>query len=241
MEKEKVLFCWSGGKDSALCLHRVMQDPALKVAALLTTVNRHYERVTMHGVREALLDMQAASIGLPLEKVYLGQHPGNAEYERSMEEMWLKYKRRGVKKVIFGDLFLEDLRSYRESHLQRVGMSAVFPLWISSGQNYRAATAALLREFIGLGFKAITCCVSDGVLTEAMAGRVLDESFLSDLPPGVDPCGENGEFHTFVYDGPLFREPVLFEKGENVYRPLEVRTDTESHTRGFWFCDLLPV
>ena len=236
--KEKAVFYWSGGKDSALCLHRVLQEGKYEVLCLLTNVSEQYRRITMHGVSEELLDSQARSIGLPLEKIYLSQSPDNTEYERKTEETLLRFKARGVTKVIFGDIFLEDLRAYRDKGLQKAGMEGVYPLWVERQADYRKETEKLFREFLSLGFKSITCCVNDAFLNEHMVGRLLDEEFLSELPPNVDPCGENGEYHSFAFDGPIFNEPVPVKAGEKVYRPLEIKTDTDSVTRGFWYCEL---
>lgn len=218
--KEKVLFCWSGGKDSALALYRVMNDPRYDVVALLTTYNEHFQRVSMHGVRLELSELQARSIGLPLDKVFVSERSSNEEYTAKMAERMLAYKERGVENVAFGDIFLEDLRKWREANLAQIGMRAIFPLWKSD-------TRALVNEFIDLGFSSRICCVSDTHLDESTLGRDVDREFLAMLPPSVDPCGENGEYHTFAYAGPVFREPLQIVCGERVHRD------------GFWFCDLL--
>jgi uncharacterized protein (TIGR00290 family) len=238
MKKINSIFCWSGGKDSALCLHKIKEGKKYDVRYLLTTVNETYRRISMHGVREELLDMQAASIGIPLIKVYVKEGT-NAEYEKKMEETLLKVKKKAVSHVIFGDIFLEDLRKYREENLARVDMQAVFPLW-------KQDTRQLVGEFLSLGFKTITCCVNDARLGEEHAGIVLNPEFISSLPPEVDPCGENGEFHTFAFEGPLFSKPIRFKTGEKIYKPVEVRaTDIyslpASKTKGFWYCDLVPL
>jgi len=227
--KEKAIFCWSGGKDSALALYRVLRDDKFEVVALLTTLNEHYKRVSMHGVREDLLEAQAASIGLPLIKMYVKEGT-NSEYERSMEKVLLEYKSKGITKIIFGDIFLEDLRTYRENNLEKIDFVAEFPLWKSN-------TTELINEFLELNFKTITCCVNDGFLNEENVGVELNRAFVSSLPATVDPCGENGEFHTFCYDGPIFKKPVPFIIGEKVYKPLDVIVDG-SKTKGFWFCEL---
>jgi uncharacterized protein (TIGR00290 family) len=227
--KEKAIFCWSGGKDSALALYRVLRDDKFEVVALLTTLNEHYKRVSMHGVREDLLEAQAASIGLPLIKMYVKEGT-NSEYERSMEKVLLEYKSKGITKIIFGDIFLEDLRTYRENNLEKIDFVAEFPLWKSN-------TTELINEFLELNFKTITCCVNDGFLNEENVGVELNRAFVSSLPATVDPCGENGEFHTFCYDGPIFKKPVPFIIGEKVYKPLDVIVEG-SKTKGFWFCEL---
>ncbi|MBI3321279.1 MAG: diphthine--ammonia ligase [Candidatus Omnitrophica bacterium] len=217
---EPVLMCWSGGKDSALALHAVLQDPSLHVEALLTTVTDGYERISMHGVRCALLVQQAQAIGLPLEQVRIPMQASNALYEEAMARLLLRYRERGVSRVVFGDLFLEDIRSYRERQLAKLGMRGIFPLWLRE-------TQALAQTFLVSGFKAILVCVDPTQIAPSFAGREFDERLLAELPPRADPCGEHGEFHTFVYDGPLFRHPVRVLRGEVVERD------------GFWFCDLL--
>lgn len=220
--KKKALLSWSGGKDSALCLYELRQSGAWEVAGLLTTITEDYGRVSMHGVREALLAQQADALGLPLVVVTIPADCSNEVYERRMREVLEEKAAAGVSSVAFGDIFLEDLRRYREGRLQEVSLKAVFPLW---GRD----TRELARSFIGLGFKAVVTCVDLNALDGRFAGRDFDESFLRDLPQGVDPCGENGEFHSFVWDGPVFARPVRIQRGEVVVR--EGR---------FWFCDLLP-
>lgn len=218
---EPVLFCWSGGKDSAMALHVLLQDPTVRVAALLTTVTEGYERVSMHGVRRELLQRQAQSIGLPLHEVLILPECVNATYEARMEEARRIHYDQGIRKVAFGDIFLEDLRVYREKNLSRIGMTAVFPIW-------KRDTRELIRSFHIYNFRSVAVCVDSQALDRSFAGRELDESFFEDLPAGVDWCGENGEFHTFVFDGPIFRHPLKFKIGERVQRD------------SFVFCDLLP-
>ncbi len=200
---EPILFCWSGGKDSAMALHTVLQRDDVQVIALLTTVTEGYERISMHGVRRELLERQAQSIGLPLHEVRIPPQCVNPIYEARMEEALRVHYNRGVRKVAFGDIFLEDLRVYREKNLARIGMTALFPIW-------KRDTRELIRLFHAQRFRAIAVCVDPKVLDRRFAGRELDESFFPDLPPGVDPCGENGEFHTFVFDGPIFRIHLFF-------------------------------
>jgi len=218
---EDVLFCWSGGKDSAMALHALQSAHGHRVTALLTTVTEEYDRISMHGVRRVLLERQAESIGLPLHAVLIPPQCVNTTYEARMKEALSEHLARGVQRVAFGDIFLEDLRLYRERNLAQLGMEALFPIW-------KRDTRELARDFLRQRFQAIAVCVDPRVLDPSFVGRVLDESFFADLPPGVDPCGENGEFHTFVFDGPIFRTPVRFSTGEKVLRD------------GFWFCDLLP-
>jgi uncharacterized protein (TIGR00290 family) len=235
--KPKVLFCWSGGKDSALALYKILQQDTYEVLALFTTLNGQFKRVSMHGVREDLLDQQAAAIDLPLVKMYVSEGT-NTEYEQAMEALLLQYKALGVSKIIFGDIFLEDLRIYRENNLSKIGLTAEFPLW-------KRDTKELIIEFLQLGFKTITCCVNDAYLDEQKVGVEITEEFIKSLPANVDPCGENGEYHTFCFDGPIFKSPVAFNIGEKVYKPLEIKsTDLNSGTpltSGFWFCELLPI
>lgn len=221
MHRIPVILSWSGGKDSALALHVLQQDARYQLAGLLTSINDHYARISMHGVREDLLDAQAAAIGLPLHKIRLSEHPSNEEYEQKMRPTLEAFKSQGIRHVAFGDLFLDDIRQYRLDNLQKMDMHAIFPLW-------HRPTEALAREFIALGFKAVLCCVDGQVLNAGFAGRAYDETLLDDLPTGIDPCGENGEFHSFVHAGPIFREPISLRTGERVTRE-----------QRFHFCDLL--
>jgi uncharacterized protein (TIGR00290 family) len=216
-----VIFAWSGGKDSAMALHRLLRDPAFEVAGLLTTVTEGYERISMHGVRCELLHQQAASIALPLEEVRIPPQCPNTVYESRMAEAILRYRERGILHLGFGDIFLRDLRAYREANLTRVGMSALFPLW-------DVDTRELAARFLADGFRARTACIDPRKLDKSFAGRELDADFFRELPIEVDPCGENGEFHTFVFDGPIFCSAVPVVTGQVVERD------------SFVFCDLLP-
>ncbi len=218
---EDVLFCWSGGKDSAMALHALQLAREFRVTSLLTTVTEEYDRISMHGVRRALLERQAESLGLPLHAVLIPPQCANATYEERMKEALTLHLAQNTHKVAFGDIFLEDLRVYREQNLARLGMDALFPIW-------KRDTRALAQDFLRLGFRAITVCVDPRVLDPSFAGRLLDASFFADLPAGADPCGENGEFHTFVFDGPVFKTPVAFRVGEKAMRD------------AFCFCDLSP-
>jgi uncharacterized protein (TIGR00290 family) len=214
-EKEKVVFSWSGGKDSALALHEICRGGRYEVVALLTTVAEQYKRISHHGVREELLDLQAAAIGLPLDKLYLPANSGlpctNAQFEELTGEALARYHAADVRLVAHGDIFLQDLREYRERNLAKLGMAGLFPIW-------HRDTTELLRTFIQLGFKAYLSCVDGPKLGETFAGRAIDEELLRDLPTGVDPCGEYGEYHSFVYDGPIFQQPVTVHVGEVVFR-----------------------
>ena len=216
---EPILFCWSGGKDSAMALHTLLQQSDIRIAALLTTVTEGYERISMHGVRRELLERQAQSAGLPLHEVRIPPQCVNPIYESRMEEALRIHLEKGVRKVAFGDIFLGDLRAYREKNLARIGMTAIFPIW-------KRDTRELIRTFHANRFRAVAVCVDGKVLDPSFAGRELNESFFRDLPPHADPCGENGEFHTFVFDGPIFKSPIPVRTGEIVNRD------------GFIFCDL---
>src|ERR1700681_4038773 len=217
---EPILFCWSGGKDSAMALHTLLQRSDVRIAALLTTVTEGYDRISMHGVRRELLERQAQSIGLPLHEVRIPPQCVNPIYEARMEEALRLHLENGVQKVAFGDIFLEDLRAYREKNLARIGMTALFPIW-------KRDTRDLIRSFHAAQFRSIAVCVDPKVLDRSFAGRELDTSFFADLPAQVDCCGENGEFHTFAFDGPIFKDAVRFQVGD--------RVDRDS----FVFCDLL--
>jgi uncharacterized protein (TIGR00290 family) len=218
---QSILLSWSGGKDSARALYEIQQSHEYSVAALLSTITEDYDRVSMHGVRRDLLELQAESIGLPLEKIFISKDSTNAEYEANMRVVLNKYSKEGVNSVAFGDIFLEELKQYREKNLAQIGMRGIFPIW-------KRNSAELARSFIDLGFKAVVVCVDSRRLDETFAGKVIDSEFLERLPSGIDPCGENGEFHSFVFDGPIFRKEVLFRLGETVLR------------EGFCFCDLAP-
>jgi uncharacterized protein (TIGR00290 family) len=220
---EKVLMSWSGGKDSAMALREIMADGDYEIAALLTTVTADYDRISMHGVRRTLLEQQAASLGLPLETVILPKGASNEDYESRMAEALERHKKAGVTSVVFGDIFLEDLREYREKKLARLGMKGVFPLW-------KRETAQLMQNFIARGFKAVTVCVDNQFLGKEFVGREIDARFVADLPAAVDVCGENGEYHSFVYGGPMFGHEITHDIGEVVLR--EDR---------FYYCDLIPA
>lgn len=220
MKNNTVLMSWSGGKDSCLALHEIKNEQEYCVAALLTTVTRDYDRISMHGVRRVLLEQQAASLGLPLHQILISKDASNEEYESKMAEAFADYRAKGIDTIVFGDLFLEDIRKYREQFLARNQMHGLFPVW-------KRDTSSFIREFLDLGFRAVVTCVDSKILDQSFAGRLIDETFLSSLPAQVDPCGENGEFHTFVFDGPGFSAPVKFSLGETVLR------------ESFWFCDLL--
>jgi uncharacterized protein (TIGR00290 family) len=219
---EPIIISWSGGKDSALALYELIQRTEFKVKGLVTTVTRDYQRVSIHGVRRVLLKRQAAALGYPLKEVFISKGASNDEYEKQMDETLDKFLGEGISNIAFGDIFLADLRAYRETKLANLGFKAVFPIW-------KTDTLELAHRFIKLGFKAVVTCVDLEVLDGGFAGRAYDESFLRDLPDGVDPCGENGEFHSFVFDGPVFKHPLKVKRGETVV--MENR---------FCYSDLLP-
>lgn len=219
--KPKAWLSWSSGKDSAWSLHVVRQRHEFEVTALLTTVNRAFSRVAMHAVRETLLDAQAVAANLPLVKVPIPSPCPNETYERAMAEAMGQAKASGVSHIIFGDLFLEDIRKYREENLAKCGMTPLFPLWLQD-------TRKLANEMLAGGLRAYLTCVDPRKLDRSFAGRAFDADLLSALPASVDPCGENGEFHTFACAGPMFSSPIPAEPGEIVERD------------GFVFADLLP-
>jgi uncharacterized protein (TIGR00290 family) len=188
-QQKSVLVSWSGGKDSCMALYEIQQLSDTRVEALVTTVTRDYDRISMHGVRRVLLERQAASLGLPLHQIYISKGASNEEYEEKTGAAFSAYHAHGITSVAFGDLFLEDIRAYRERLLAKHSMTGMYPIW---GRD----TSKLIRDFIAQGFKTILVCVDPAKLDSSFVGRVIDEEFLSELPPGVDPCGENGEFHT---------------------------------------------
>lgn len=237
-KKLPVVLAWSGGKDSAFALYQLMKESEFDVRYLLSTINGNHHRLSMHGVREELIEAQAASIGIPLLKVFVYES-NNEEYERQMGDTLLEAKKEGINTVAFGDIFLEDLRQYRENQMKKVEMDCLFPLW-------KQDTAQLVNNFIQEGFKTIICCVNDGWLDQSWCGRLIDQEFIKVLPSNVDPCGENGEFHSFCFDGPVYQYQIPVRIGENVYKALEIKyhdapdQDKEARTNGFWYCDLIP-
>jgi uncharacterized protein (TIGR00290 family) len=220
--KAKAWLAWSSGKDSAWALHTARQSGDFEIVALLTTVNATHQRVAMHAVRESLLEMQAAAAGLPLVKVPIPSPCPNEIYERAMREAMARARDEGVRHIVFGDLFLEDIRAYREKQLAACGMTPVFPLW-------RKDTRCLAEEMLAAGLSAYLTCMDPRKLGREFAGRRFDARLLEQLPASVDPCGENGEFHTFAFAGPMFRQPIAVAPGEIVERD------------GFIFADLLPL
>jgi len=217
---KRVALSWSSGKDSAWSLHLLRQDPAIEVVALITTLNQEFDRVAMHAVRRQLLELQADSAGVPLWKIPLPWPCSNQEYESRMRAVCERAVADGIEAVAFGDLYLADIRAYREKQLAGTGLDPIFPVW-------QLPTRELAREMIAAGLRAKVTCIDPKILPREFAGRDFDAGFLADLPAGVDPCGENGEFHTFVYDGPMFRHSIPVQLDEIVERD------------GFVFADLL--
>ncbi|MCK5440821.1 MAG: adenine nucleotide alpha hydrolase [Maribacter sp.] len=235
-QKLKTYFNWSSGKDASLALYYLQREKKYHVDRLLTSINTHHDRVSMHGLRRELLEKQIKSIGLPLTTIELPEKPTMEDYNHIMNGTIIALKSKGYTNCGFGDIFLEDLRTYREEQLIPHGIACHFPLW-------KRDTKEIISEFIELGFKAIVICVKSELLDATFVGREIDENFIHDLPPKVDPCGENGEFHTFCYDGPIFTNPIKFDIGEKVYREYKTpKRDSQQQgkdTLGFWFCDLI--
>ncbi|MCW4009772.1 MAG: diphthine--ammonia ligase [Candidatus Bathyarchaeota archaeon] len=218
---EKVVVGWSGGKDSALALYEVLKA-RMDVVGLLTTVTQEYDRVSIHGIRRILLEQQAKSLGFPVEEMLLPTGAADKDYEKELLTRLQRHQTQGVTTVVFGDIFLEDVKKFRDTLLAKIGMHGIYPLW-------KRDTSFLAEHFIDLGFKAVVTVVDSTVLGKEFSGREYNKQFLADLPEGVDPCGENGEFHTFVYNGPILTKPIAFAKGETVFRE-----------NRFWHTDLIP-
>ena len=240
MSRQRAIMNWSGGKDSALALYHALQSKQYTILSLLTSVNEQYGRVSMHGVRTELLAAQAARLSLPVQMLRLPGDVSMEIYNAHMREMLSQFQTQGVTHSIFGDIFLEDLRQYREEQLQQAGLKAIFPLW-------QRNTVELIHEFVDLGFRAVLVCVNDKYLDAGFLGRELNLDLLKDFPKTVDPCGENGEYHSFVYDGPIFSSPIPILKGEIVRRMYSSSGETDCHDdnaearwdTGFWYQDLL--
>ncbi|UJH67671.1 diphthine--ammonia ligase [Allomuricauda sp. SCSIO 65647] len=234
MDRPKTFFNWSSGKDAAMALHSIQEEKSLAVELLLTTINVKYDRVSMHGLHRSILEEQARAIEIPLEVLELDESPSMEDYHHLMTEKLTALKARGYTHTVFGDIFLEDLRNYRETMLAQMGIKAIFPLWKKDSKR-------LLLDFIDNGFKAIVICCNAELLPKSFCGRLIDHDFLNDLPKNVDPCGENGEFHTFCFDGPIFKKPVYFSKGKIIYRTYPAPQSEEGAMQqeyGFWYCDL---
>lgn len=235
----RAYFNWSGGKDSALALWKILQDKKIRIEYLLTSINSFHNRISMHGVRRELLEAQVAALNIPLTTIELPEQPSMSDYEAAMIQKLNWLRNQGITHSIFGDIFLEDLKKYREEKLATAGIECIFPIW-------KRDTKELMREFIAAGFKAIIVCINEKFLEKSFCGRIIDNDFCNDLPAAVDICGENGEFHSFVYDGPIFNKPINFKKGEIVYKEYAVPKTADGNelapgkNYGFYFCDLLP-
>lgn len=221
LNKEPVVLSWSGGKDSAMVAYHLLASQKYEIAALLTTVTEDFDRISMHGVRRELLERQAESLAIPLHKVMIPKDCPNEIYEGRMNAAFSHFKARGITKIAFGDLFLEDIKQYRDERLAQAGMAGIYPIWLRD-------TDELVRTFIGLGFRAILACVDTHAIDASFAGRELDASLLEDLPRSADPCGEHGEYHSFVYAGPIFKKTIDCKTGETTMRSAR-----------FNYCDIL--
>jgi uncharacterized protein (TIGR00290 family) len=234
MLKKKVIFSWSGGKDSTLCLHHLLQDKNYEVVYLLTSIQGELKRVSLHGIHESLIEAQAQSIGIPLKKVYVYE-ASNEGYEREMSKVLLDAKQEGINTVVFGDIFLEDLRAYREDKMKTIGMETLFPMW-------KKDTFTLVNDFLDLGYKTIVCCVNDAYLSKDEVGVEITKTYIENLPQDVDPCGENGEFHTYCFEGPIFKIPINIEVKEKLYKDLDLKFQipdkNEKITKGFWYANI---
>jgi uncharacterized protein (TIGR00290 family) len=237
MNKIPAIFCWSGGKDSAYALYKILQDEVYDVQYLLSTINGQNNRLSMHGVAEALIQAQADSIGIPLIKVYVYE-PSNDEYEQQMHTALIHAKAQGIHTIIYGDIYLEDLRQYREEKMALVNMQCIFPLW-------KMSTTLVVHHFINLGFKSYTCCINDGYLNDTHVGTLINKNFVLLLPTNVDACGENGEYHSYCFDGPIFKTPIHVQVAQKIYMPIQTAnidcpiSIKEINTKGFWYAELL--
>ncbi len=238
-QKIKCFFNWSGGKDSSLALYYLLQDPVYEVCFLVTTMNDGANRISMHGVREELLLAQAASIGIPLVQIRLPEMPDMETYDQLMHEHYLNFKRQGITHAGYGDIFLQNLKNYRDNRLAEAGLTGIYPLWLRN-------THDVINEFLGLKFKTIIVCTQAHL--KYFVGKEVTGKLINRLPPGIDVCGENGEFHTFTYAGPIFGKPVSVAKGQIIFKSYKapqatdaVHTANVQDTLGFWYCDLLPV
>jgi uncharacterized protein (TIGR00290 family) len=234
----KCIFNWSGGKDSALALYYCLQDPDIDIRYLVTTINDSVDRISMHGVRTELLIKQAESIGIPLYQVRLPEMPGMADYDAIMRKTMEHFRAEGITHAIFGDIFLQDLKDYRDARLAEAGMTGIYPLW-------KRDTRELISEFLTLGFGTVIACTQERL--ERIVGKEISEEVILSLPDDVDPCGENGEFHTFAFKGPIFKKEIAYKTGEKVFKKYAVPKNSDDtcfssapeKPSGFWYCDLL--
>jgi|SRR6185503_7287900 len=236
IKNQRSIFNWSGGKDSALALYYCLRDPDIDIKYLVTTINDAADRISMHGVRTELLVKQAESIGIPLYQIRLPEMPDMETYDNIMREHLGHFREEGITHAIFGDIFLEDLKKYRDERLAEAGITGIYPLWKRNSHE-------LITEFLDLGFGTVIACTQSNL--ESIVGQEITKGLIQSLPKGVDVCGENGEFHTFAFKGPVFSEEIKYRTGERVYKeyPTPVTADDQSGdaSSGFWFCDLLPL
>ena len=235
---KKCIFNWSGGKDSALALYHCLNNPDLDIRYLVTTINDAVDRISMHGVRVELLIKQAESIGIPLYQVRLPEMPGMTEYDAVMRDTMEHFREEGITHAIFGDIFLEDLKNYRDARLAEVGMTGIYPLW-------KRGTTELINEFLDLGFETVIACTQERL--ERIVGKEISSELIMSLPDDVDVCGENGEFHTFAFKGPIFKTEIAYQLGEKVFKEYAAPKNSDDtcfssapqKPAGFWYCDLL--
>lgn len=236
MNKKKISVSWSGGKDSAYALYQLLKSDEYEVLNLHTVFDADLKRVGLHGVPEHLIEAQAEALGFPLRKVYLPKDSSHDSYEAVIRDFSLSQKAEGINHIMYGDIFLEDLKAYRDKQLDSAGMKGIYPIW-------QRSTDQLVRQFIHDGFRTVVCAANAALLGRDKVGKTIDDEWLSDLPENVDPCGENGEFHTFVYDGPVFNQPVGFHKGDVVEKSYEYKKKEDDGSvvdmqSSFWFQDL---
>ncbi|WPU91268.1 diphthine--ammonia ligase [Mucilaginibacter sabulilitoris] len=232
------IFNWSGGKDSSLALYHCLQNPELDIKYLVTTINDAADRISMHGVRTELLIKQAESIGIPLYQIRLPEMPGMTEYDEAMRYHLTHFRSEGITHAIFGDIFLEDLRNYRDARLSEIGLKGIYPLW-------KRDTNELINEFFKLGFGTVIACTQARL--ERIVGREITPELINDLPDDVDVCGENGEFHTFTFKGPIFKDEIAYKTGVRIFKEYQAPKNsndscvstTDQKPAGFWYCDLL--
>ncbi len=228
---KKIVLFWSAGKDSAMALQRLKQNPEFEIMGLVCTLNTELKRISMHGIAEKILERQVEQLGFPLIKMWVPNLPDNYSYEEAFLKTCSHLLKMGVEILAFGDIFLEDLRKYRENLAIRAGMKTYFPLW-------KNTSVKLQEELLDGGFEAIICCIQSDKLGKDWIGKILNSGFFRDLPAGIDPFGENGEYHTFCFKGPIFRSPVDYKTGEVVFRPLEIKQTNGAEESGFFYLDI---
>jgi uncharacterized protein (TIGR00290 family) len=238
--KTKCIFNWSGGKDSSLALYHCLKNPDLDIKYLVTTINDAVDRISMHGVRTELLVKQAESTGIPLYQIRLPEMPGMTEYDDVMRKHLAHFKNEGITHSVFGDIFLEDLKAYRDARLAEIGMKGIYPLW-------KRDTRELINEFFTLGFGTVIACTQERL--ERIVGKEISPELIMSLPDDVDVCGENGEFHTFTFKGPIFANEIKYKTGEKVFKAYQAPVNAndscgssnDKKLSGFWYCDLIPA